>query len=177
MLGSIKGLWRKVTLKKARSVGKRFETTDMRKPSQVSATIRRLGKGSIAAVYGPFGTAFCATHVPALREFLGKLMVKLFPQPLVELDAPPCIDVALRSKNGKTLIHLSNTAGMQTDPNRIVIDYVPPAGPITLFVKAQRRPRRVALAPADQPIKKKWADGLLTVTIPKLEIHNVLVVE
>ncbi len=103
-------------------------------------------------------------------------MQRLLPEPLVTVNAPPCVDVSLRRSGEKLLIHLSNMAGMQTTPQYAVIDFIPPIGPVELTVCLDKKPREVLLEPGDQEITSNWSDGKLRVVLPQLNIHNVVVI-
>jgi hypothetical protein len=46
-----------------------------------------------------------------------------------------------------------------------------------LIVRIDKRPKRVWLVPEDYELKTHWADGKLSIIIPKLGIHSVVVIE
>ena len=104
-------------------------------------------------------------------------MSQVFTHPLVELDAPPCIDLALRKDGDRLLVHLTNLSGMQIADNYTIIDHIPATGPITLTIRLDRTPVSVSLVPDDDPIDVVEIDNGIRVTVPDLHIHNVLVIE
>ena len=104
-------------------------------------------------------------------------MGHLFPDPVVQLKAPPCVELSLRSDGDRMMIHLSNMAGMQVSPQYAVVDFIPSVGPLELRVRLDKEPQRVSLVPAESEISTHWSDGILRVNIPKLDIHNVIVIE
>ncbi len=190
--GMLQGLWQSVTLKSGAILAYRYPTHDPRKngkPAAILNTLRlplqpgqsrrewyRQPKGHIAAILGPLGSVYRDYHTPQLRELLRGVMQALFPRPLVELDAPPCIDVALRKKEGQLLVHLTNTAGMQVTSAYTILDFVPPVGPLTVKVRLEEAPTSVACVPNQTGMTYTWAEGVLTVTLPLLHIHTVLVI-
>ncbi|MFN2285061.1 MAG: hypothetical protein ACK2UQ_11615, partial [Anaerolineae bacterium] len=191
--GMLQGLWQPVKLKTGSILAYRYPTHDSRKNGQPAASLNtlkpplrpdqnrfewyRMPSGRIAAIYGPLGSVYREYHTPHLREFLRGVMQALFPQPLVEIDGPPCIDVTVRKKDGKLLVHLFNTAGMQTGSAYTIVDFVPTVGPLTLRVRLDAAPSSVTLVPGDDEIAHTWADGVLTVSLPSLYIHTVVVIE
>lgn len=191
--GMLQGLWQPVRLKTGSILAYRYPTHDSRKNGEPAATLNtlkpplrpdqdrfewfRMPSGHIAAIYGPFGSVYREYHTPHLREFLRGVMQTLFPRPLVEVDGPPCIDVAVRKKDGKLLIHFLNTAGMQVGSAYTIIDFIPTSGPLTVRVRLETAPSSVSLVPADDEIAYTWADGVLVLTLPSLHIHNVVVIE
>ena len=75
------------------------------------------------------------------------------------------------------MLQVFETADMQVAPRYAVIDFTPSIGPVELTVHLDKEPRKVSLVPADCDIDTNWSDGKLNVTIPVLELHNVIVIE
>jgi len=176
MEGWLGGVWQDVTPTSARSVGLRFPNSDTRKNGKCAATVAKFGKGTVAAIYGPLGDVFSRSHNPSVRNFLGDVVGSVF-EPMVSLSGPPCVDVVLRRKGGRLMVHLVNVAGKYWAPNNNVPDYVLPVGPLELRVRLPKRPGKVSLVPPDAKISSRWGKGELSVKVPKLEIHNVVVIE
>ncbi len=191
--GMLQGLWQPVKLKTGSILAYRHPTHDSRKNGEPAATLNtlkpplrpdqdrfewyRMPAGRIAAICGPLGSVYREYHTPHLRELLRGVMRMLFPQPLVEIDGPPCIDVTIRKRDGKLLVHLLNTAGMQVGSAYTIVDFIPAVCPLTVRVRLDAAPSSVSLVSAVGEIAHTWADGVLTVTLPSLHIHNVIVIE
>jgi hypothetical protein len=171
------GVWQEVSPVEAKTVGQRYPNRDTREDGECAASINQFGKGQMGAIYGPLGSVYQRSHCPALRHFLGELMGRLFPAPMIELEAPPCVEVSLRKDDGKVMIHLANMAGMQVSNQYAVVDFIPSVGPLELSVLLDKEPQKVSLVPAESDISWHWSGGKLQVTIPKLDIHGVIVVE
>jgi hypothetical protein len=171
------GVWQKVALTTARAAGHRFPTRDTRKDGEIAATVNAFGKGKVGAVYGPLASIYFRSHHPWLRDLIGALAAELFPEPAVTVDGPPTIDVSLRkTPDGRLSVHLLNTTGMPLLDRYGFTDFIPPLQDIRLAVRTPARPKSVTQVPDGGPLDWSWADGLLKVTIPTLEIHGVLVV-
>ena len=82
-------------------------------------------------VPGPVGAVYAATHAAGLRDFVKGLAGLLF-KPMVEVEAPPTVEVVIRKKGGQTRIHLLNVTAMQVAGEYTTVDYIPPAGPVRL---------------------------------------------
>ncbi|MCD6284680.1 MAG: hypothetical protein J7M39_02050 [Anaerolineae bacterium] len=175
-MGMCEGIWQEIEPVTARVLGRRYPTFDPRKHGRPAATVNDLGKGHIGAVYGPLGTVHLKVHTPQIRDFLRAMMADLFPEPMVELAGPPCIDMSVRRKGDRLLIHLANTAGMQVASAYTILDWVPPVGPLTLRIRMDAPPAAVSQVPAGA-VEHAWQDGVLTVQLPKLEIHAVVVID
>jgi hypothetical protein len=175
---SANGLWQKATLKTAKAAGFVFPTRDTRRDGQVAATVSAFGKGKVAAVYGPVASIYFRSHHPWLRDFIRGLTAELFPEPAVTVDGPPTLDVSLRrTRDGRLSVHLLNTADMPLPDRYGFTDFIPPLERIKLKVMTAARPKSVAWVPDGGPLAWSWNGGRLTVTVPTLAIHGVVVID
>lgn len=174
---NVNGPWQKVVPTEAKPLACRYPTRDTRKGAEVAATLITQGKGKIAAVYGPVALQFFRCHHPYLRRFVGEVVQALFPDPTVTVNGPPCLDVSLRrTADGHLCVHLLNLARVQNADRFLVLDYIPPAGPIELKVRLSGKPSRVDWVPQGGSLTWSWSDGVVSVTVPRLDIHDVVVV-
>ena len=172
------GVWQKVALTSARPAGFIYPTRDTRKGGEIAATVNDFGKGKVAAVFGPVASIFFRSHHPWLRKFIGGLAAELFPEPAVKVGGPPGLDVSLRTtRDGRLSVHLLNTTGTPLPDRYGFTDFIPPLERISLRINVPRRPKSVVWVPDGGRLDWTWSDGLLKVTLPRLEIHGVLVVE
>jgi hypothetical protein len=175
---SLNGRWQEVELAGAEPIGFRYPTRDFRRGQAVAATIASYGKGKVAAVYGPVALAFFRSHHPALRQFIGNLTQRLFPSPVIMVEAPPTVDVALRkTADNRLRLHLLNRTGFPVPDRYNFIDYVPPVGPIQVKLALGEKPRNVVWMPEGTRLKWRWEKGYLYTTIPTLHIHGILLVD
>ena len=177
VIGMCEGEWQAVEAQSAVVIGWRYPTHDPRKNALPAATFQPLGQGRLAAIYGPLGSVHFACHTPVVRHFLHKVMRKVFPQPMVEVSSSAWIDVSVRRKGDRLLVHLANTAGMQIDSRYTVVDTIPEIGPLTVKIRLDQAPRSVGQIPEGSTVVYAWQDGILTVRIDRLHIHMVLVVD
>jgi len=70
----------------------------------------------------------------------------------------------------------ARTSDPPLGPHRTMVECVPTQGPVTLYLRCTEL-RRVYAVPAEPQLTSRWRDGLLTVTLPVLGIHAVVVVE
>lgn len=171
------GVWQRVAPTTAEVIGMRYPTRDTRKGGEVAATLAKVGKGRIAAVYGPVALNHYRAHHPWLRQFVGDVMRRVFAHLAVQVEGPSTVDVALRhAPDGRLCVHLLNTTMMQVGDRYLSADPIPPVGPLTVRLRVPERPRRVTWVPDGGRLKWTWSDGTLTVMIPRLAIHGVVVV-
>lgn len=168
VLGNHKGLWLDVEAGDWRVIERRFPALDSSRGGSPAALARAWGQGEVIVVPGPTGVIYAGTHAPAIRDFVRRLIAPRF-KPLVEVEAPPTIEVALRRKGGRLLVHLLNCTGMQVAGEWAAIDYVPSVGPVRLRF-AGAAPRRVELLPEGRELTAPYQ-------VERLDIHAVVSVQ
>ncbi len=141
-----------------------------------AGSIRKLKKGQIAGVYLNLGERYLNGKVTVARDFLHELVSKIFPDPMVSVKGSHDVDVSLNQINDKMAINLVNTAGPNANSNVYVYDDIPPIGPLQVEVLLDKKPGSVILEPSRQSLKVNYENGLLKVTIPRLEIHEILLI-
>jgi len=172
--------WRLVEPAAAAPIGQigRTDLPDDRLLPHPAATVHKVGKGAVAYIPCNVFRNFDHTRYPLLRCFIGEVARKLIGRTAIEVKAPTCIDVALRRKGRKTIIHLVNRAsGIPNVPNNGAIDEIPPVGPVTITIRTPARPRSVRLAFEKGKIRWKHAGRKLLVTVPSVHIHAAVVIE
>lgn len=174
IFGNLSGLWQNIDPRQAQVIDRRYPTFDSARDGSPAATRSKVGSGEVAAIYGPLGAVYAMTHAAPLREFLSQV-VDTIHTPALRIEAPPTIEAALRRKNGKTLLHLVNTAGMQVAAEYAVIDYIPPAGPVSVSLRRDRKPSRVTVEPGGAILPGTWKDNVWTGTLDRAGIHSILV--
>ena len=141
-----------------------------------AAIITPLGKGTIAGVPFDFGRRYLDASTSSARDFIRDLCRELFPYPTVEVEGTGLVDVVLATKGGALTVHLVNMAGQQRNPLVDVFDEVPPLGPLKVRVRCGAEPRAVTLEPGGSSPHHVFADDVLVVDVPRLEIHSMVVI-
>ena len=176
VFANVTGVWQDVEPAGARPIEMRYPTYDSTRDGRCAATVNHLGEGEIAAIYGPAGTLFAAAHAPAMREFIGRVVARLF-TPSVTLEGPPTIELSLRRKEGRLLVHLGNCTAMQVAGDYAVQDFIPSVGPLELAIRLPSAPRRVTLEPDGTVLAGSWSGGTWTGRIERLGIHGIVSIE
>jgi hypothetical protein len=147
--------------------------------------MNKVGKGTV--VYFPFDLFrfFDRNHFIGIRRFIGDIARTALGTLPFSAEAPSCVDMVLRKKDAKEIVHFINRAsGIANRPNDGAVDEIPPVGPVTLSIDAAQKPHKVSLAFEKQPMKwkfvrknKRLKRGKIVVTIDKVLIHSAVVVE
>jgi hypothetical protein len=147
-----------------------------------AATLNRVGKGRVAWIPGSIFRDFARSRYPLVRAFIGSVVRALAGRLDIEVRAPACIDVILRRKGERRIVHLVNrSSGLPNLPNSGVIDEIPPVGPVLILMGCARKPRKVRMAFEEGRLKSAYTPGAnggrLRLVIPSVRIHAAVVVE
>jgi len=148
-----------------------------------AATLNRVGKGMVACIPCGIFRDFTRCRYPMARAFIGDVVQALAGTALdVRVEAPVAVDVVLRRKGGRKIVHLINrSSGIPNLPNSGVIDDVPPIGPITVAMSLPAKPKTVHLAFERAPMRWDYTSsrksGCLRVCVDAVHIHAAVVVE
>ncbi len=146
-------------------------------PARPLITRRRLGNGSITAAHGPLFRAYFIRHYPLVRRIVAGLVDSLGIDWAVEADGPPQLEVILRRKDGNLMVNLINRgAGETLSANRVIVDDLPPIENVKVRVRLDAEPSSVALVPSGKKLDCSYAGGICCITVPRVPIHEVVVV-
>jgi hypothetical protein len=150
------------------------------RPSRYAAAV--LGKG-VAYIAYPVFSAF-ATHgnVP-YRQLVGNLIAKLLPDPLIRVDGPSGLEVAL-SRQARTsdhparsIVHLLYYTPERRARDLDLVEDIVPLHDLTVSLRCAKGPRRVYTAPDDVELPFEHADGRVNVCVPTVAGHAMVVLD
>jgi hypothetical protein len=145
---------------------------------QALVTKRVVGKGAIVGVHGPLFRNYFVGHNPDLREYVGRLVDGLGISWTATIEGPPQLEMILRQKDGNLLVNLINRGSGETlSPNRVIVENLAPIENVTVHVRRDHPPKAVRVVPSDMKIDWSYGKGLVTVIVPRVDIHRVLVIE
>jgi hypothetical protein len=161
----------------AQLYGQLCASNDIFTATQAAACVVRYGRGKIAATHFSFSRGYLADRSAVARGFLQRLARELFPQPLVTVTGSPDVDVSVNRQAGRLAINLVNTAGPHADMQAPIHESIPPVGPLAVAIRTAKKPARITLEPGNEPLMFQYQKGVARLTVPRLEIHQVVVVE
>jgi hypothetical protein len=175
---AVKGSAQKMTLAaQARSFGRIHATNDLQTPFQPAASIAQFGRGRIAAVYFDFSQGYLENRSETSRDFLSALTCELFPKPMVEVRGSSDVDVSVNRIKGHLAVNLVNTAGPHADLKAPIHESIPLVGPLQMVIRCPRKPAHVMLQPSGQALPFEYRSGEIHLTVPQLEIHDIVMVD
>jgi hypothetical protein len=146
-----------------------------------AAVARSVGQGRIVHICTDIFAQYRVLGDPQMLRWLREIVDGLQPDPPLATDAPSWVDVSLRCKRDRLLVHFVNgnpgrdVARLNTDD--VWVDEIPAVGPITCEMRLHEAPEAVTWEPGGGALEHNWTEGVLTVVIPRLEIHGCVSVK
>lgn len=138
--------------------------------------IGSLGKGKIAIIPKTISEGYLKEQTPTIRNLTGQAVSAVFPNPQVRVQGTPLVDVSLRrTVDGRLAVNLVNCSGPHQAAG--ILQSIDPIGPLSLSVALERKPTQVSLEPGNRPCSFEWKNGHLELTIDKVEIHDIVVID
>lgn len=177
-MAGIKGWFQSVRLKSGtESVGVVSKSNDFRFAQWPFVSVAAYGKGKIAGVYADIGDSYNQFQAPVCKAMVKATVEKLMPNPVTRISGSGYVHTVVAKKDGKLTIHLMNTAGMHSNRDVYAYDEVPPLQNLTVQIRTGTKPAKIVSQPEAKPLPFVYDKGVVTVKIPRLEIHTMLVVE
>ncbi|HEY3397946.1 MAG TPA: alpha-amylase family protein [Armatimonadota bacterium] len=172
--------WRLLKPKSARILGWLGKTPllDAELTPYPGAVLNQVGQGQVAYVPWDACRFYRETRYPAVREWFGELVAALQPDLGLSVTAPPAVDVILRRKGRRRLVHLINRAsGLPLEPPAKGVAAIPPVGPVEIEMRLAEPPLKVRLAGDKSALDWGWAEGRLWARVAEVGVHCAVVVE
>jgi hypothetical protein len=176
----IKGPWQPVTPGASAEVWHHALKQQERAKDETDQAVvihNRIGAGSVTSIHGPIFDDYHSGHPPLTRDLIRAIVDRLGIQWEVEVMGPPSLEVVTRTQNGALAINLINRgAGETLSPHRVQFDELPSIDRVLLKVQRPERPDSVSLEPGADPVNWSWANGELSIIVPSIRIHDVVVI-
>ncbi|GAB3799088.1 hypothetical protein GCM10028819_21630 [Spirosoma humi] len=143
----------------------------------IIATETTFDRGKLTAVYADLSQDYKKHQSAKLRDFIASLVRPLLPNPVVEVHGSHLVHVVLNRQGNQLAVNLINTGGRHADPQVFTYDEVPSLTNLTVRLRTARKPTRIVQQPENKLLPIHYTHGIATVTVPKLAVHSVLMVE
>lgn len=145
--------------------------------ADAAVTCRRVGAGSVVAIHGPLFRDYYLGHYPLLRRFIAGLVERAALPWQVTLAAPSRLELVQRRRGAELVLNLINRGAAETlSPRRVIVEELLPVNDVTLRVRMDAAPQSVVAVPADPAVTWEYADGVLKIRVPQVDIHTAIVV-
>jgi hypothetical protein len=150
--------------------------TPIDRPSDWPGAVQR---GRVIYFAHPIFGMYTRHGSPVYRDLVINALRRLLPDPLVLTDAPTTAHVTLLHQTGekRQIAHILHYLPQRRHPGFDTLEDVIPLRDLSLSVRVDAPPAKVYLAPSQQPLDFRAADGRVHVTIPEVRGHSMVVFE
>jgi hypothetical protein len=137
-------------------------------------------KGSCIYIYGPIFGAYHRYGNLTFRELVGHCLNRLLPDRIIVTDAPASTEVSLlyQANEGRYIVHLVNYSPQRRSPGHVeTLEKPIPLHDISVALQVKKTTERVYLAPSGVALPSSVSSGAVTVTVPRIDSHAVVVFE
>ena len=110
------------------------------------------------------------------RPLLANILNLIDGQPLFETNAPWNVEVTHMTQKGRVITHLMNQPARWLDETATV-ESVAPVRDLECRMKLKAKPATVRLQPGEIEVNWKWDAPYVRFTLPRLDIHAMVVME
>lgn len=111
------------------------------------------------------------------RDIVEKCIDLLLDKPLLRSNLPASAEVTYRTQKDRTIVHLLHYIAEKKSRRMTVVDTKLPIIDIQMQIRCEKAPQRVYLAPTMEELDFEYKEGYVSVTIPKLIGHGMVVIE
>ncbi|RLE96277.1 MAG: hypothetical protein DRJ96_07040 [Thermoprotei archaeon] len=141
-------------------------------------TIARRGKGVAAYVAADIFRTYYSYRSWAIRRLVRNLLDLLIRDKLLEVEAPPTVEVTLRRSGQRIIVHLVNWQASRSPSTPLMSEEVVPVPRVKLRLRLERRPAQVKLVPVGEAqLEWLYEDGWLEAVVEGLKIHSMIIAE
>jgi hypothetical protein len=175
-IGGIRSPFARVSLSDgAEVISTYYKTSDFaQKGDIIASSSRKVGKGTITAIYFNAGSAYSEYKSHVLRDYIGEHIASLFPEPDVTIKGSRLVHVAMNKKDDRTMINLINVSGDHNTKSVIGYDEVPYLKDLKVEIKTGNQPKKIILQPEGRELAVEFKNGVSKVIVPELHVHSVL---
>jgi hypothetical protein len=136
-------------------------------------------RGNVVYCHSPLFRAYRRHAVPAYRELIGRLLDRLVPERLIEVPGlPTTAEIGLLrqpAEGGRHVLHLIHAVPQRRGTAIDIVEDVLPLADVRVGVRLGRPPGSVTLAPTGETLPHEDTDGITSITVPRVEGHQVVV--
>ena len=110
--------------------------------------------------------------------------MKMTEEKIIEVQAPPCIEVSFFKRKVAYIVHLVNHGSRMSDIYEIldgkinqVNDYTLPVFGIQMKIKLAKDPGKVTQMPEKRALSWRRSGNYITFEVPSVNIHSSIVIE
>lgn len=145
------------------------------KESVPACITKSFGKGAVTAIPVTLGKPYYGENTFELKKFFADALADVVTK--VRSDKGGDADVQLMQKDGRTYVHIVNLLGEHRSERVKTFDSIPPVKDVTVRLRADEKPKSVKIQPQNEPVAFTFDNGVVTVKVDEVKIHDILEIE
>jgi len=135
--------------------------------------------GNAVYIAHPIFTDYILQGPRIYRSIVAKLLQELVRKPIVVSNLPTSAEMTIRMQDSENrlIIHLIHYIAERKARKLDIVDTKIPLYNLNFTIQSPKRPIEVYLEPSSTPLRFHWADGEVTVQVPELNGHAMLVLQ
>jgi len=142
--------------------------------SELAGIIRN---GNVCYIAQPLFTEYANSRCMVYRDILSRLLADLGVEPLVKADLPSFVEVTLRKKGGKTILHMLNYIIERKCRRLDTIEEMIPLYNRRVSIRLDKKPTSVKLAPDMKDIAFDWDGRYAAFVLDEIGGYEIIEVE
>lgn len=138
-----------------------------------AATVR----GRVAYISYPVFSSYAAHGNYPLRLLVRSTIDLLLPERLLSVEAPTGTEATVMRQRNRTIVHLLHYSPERRAANLDIIEDIVPLRDVRISLRMVNAPRSVSLAPEQTSLVFEYAGGRVSVVVPEVRGHAMVVVE
>ena len=142
-------------------------------------TINQFGKGKAIYIATDLFREYWVRDTPDLRKLAAKCIDLVTPQKVIEIEAPPSVEVSLFQQRNNKIVHLLNYHAEKRDTSAGIpnIEFLPVLTKIRVSLGISEKPKKITQMPEGRTLEWTMRKGRVNFTVPQLHIHSVIFIE
>lgn len=136
------------------------------------ATISAYGKGKIALLYFNAAGLYSRLNMQTIKQLVDDINSKLLAKPVVTISGTADIQQMVTVRNNHLFVHLINMSGKSSSYNTVT-----PVQSFKVEIHTNKKPSFVLLQPGDIKLNYAYNNGVITATIPGVDIYSIIDVQ
>lgn len=142
-------------------------------------TVNSFGSGVAVYASVELFAGYWRNNLPDLKRLIARCLELAIPpqRRLLEVTAPPSVEVALRRRGSDLVLHLVNFHAEKRQVAPPSIEWLPTIDSVPVALRCPQAPRRVSAIPGGEEIRWQFANGVLRFVLQDLGLHRGALVE
>jgi len=142
-----------------------------------AVTLNKFGKGKAIFISGSIFYAYWAKNNPHVKYLIKNLVNLVIPEKILEVEGPASLEVSLFQKGKRKIIHLVNSHIEKNVGGPSFAEEIPLLYGIRVKLKVEGKLKRIAQQPENKELEYEKKDSYVYFTVPKIDIHTMVIVE